>query len=137
MSDWFVTPWIAASRLPCPSLSPRVCSDSCPLSQWWHPTKPSHFLLPYSPFAFNLSQHQGLIQWISFLHQVAKVLKLQLQCQSFQWYSALISFRIDWFDLLAVQFSSTTIQKHQFFGAQPTFEPLAKADSNLYLFRNL
>ena len=39
---------------------------------------------PYPP-AFNLSQHQGLFQCVSFLHQVDKVLKLQLQHQSFQW----------------------------------------------------
>ena len=35
--------------------------------------------------AFNLSQHQGLFQWVSSSHQVAKVLKLQSQHQSFQW----------------------------------------------------
>ena len=38
-----------------------------------------------SPPAFNLSQHQGLFQWVSSSHQVAKVLELQLQHQSFQW----------------------------------------------------
>ena len=45
----------------------------------------SHPLSSPSPPAFNLSQHQGLLQWISSLHQVAKVLKLQLQHLSFQW----------------------------------------------------
>ena len=44
----------------------------------------SHPLSPPSPPAFNLSQHQGLFQWVSS-HQVAKVLELQLQHQSFQW----------------------------------------------------
>ena len=34
----FATPWIEHTRLPCPLLSPRVCSDSCPLSWWCHPT---------------------------------------------------------------------------------------------------
>ena len=63
----------------------------------------SHPLLHPSPPAFNLFQHQGLFQWVSSLHQVAKVLELQLQHQSFQWILGLISFRIDWFDLLAVQ----------------------------------
>ena len=38
-----------------------------------------------SPSAFSLSQHQGLFQWVSFSHQVAKVLEFQLQHQSFQW----------------------------------------------------
>ena len=46
--------------------------------------QPSHPLLPPS-FAFNLSQHQGLFQWVSSSHQVAKVLEFQLQHQSFQW----------------------------------------------------
>ena len=45
----------------------------------------SHPLLPFSPFAFNLPQHQGLFQWVGSLHQVAKVLELQHQCHSFQW----------------------------------------------------
>ena len=57
--------------------------------------------LPYpSLLAFNLSQHQGLFWWIGSLHQVAKVLKVQLQHQFFQW--IISQFRIDWFDLLAV-----------------------------------
>ena len=65
--------------------------------------QPSHPLWPPSPPAFSHSQHQGLFQWISSLHQVAKVLELQLQHQSFQWIFRLIFFGIDWFDLLAVQ----------------------------------
>ena len=47
--------------------------------------QPSHPLLSPSPPAFNLSQHQGLFQWVSSSHQVAKVLEFQLQHQSFQW----------------------------------------------------
>ena len=43
----FVTPWIAAARLPCPSSSPRPCSNSCPLSQWCHPTI-SFSVIPFS-----------------------------------------------------------------------------------------
>ena len=46
--------------------------------------QPSHPLSPTSP-AFNLSQYQGLFQWVFSSHQVAKVLELQLQHQSFQW----------------------------------------------------
>ena len=63
--------------------------------------QPSHPLLSPSPPAFNLSQHQGLFQSVRSLHQVAKV--LELQHQSSNEYSGLISFRMDWFDLLAVQ----------------------------------
>ena len=47
--------------------------------------QPSHPLSSPSPLAFNLSQHQGLFQWVSSLHQVAKVLEFQLQHQSFHW----------------------------------------------------
>ena len=65
--------------------------------------QPSHPLLFPSPPAFNLSQYQGLFKWVSSLHQVAKLLEFQLQHQSFQWYTGLISLRIDWLDLLAVQ----------------------------------
>ena len=46
--------------------------------------QPSHSLLSPSPPAFNLSQHQGLFQWVNSLNQVAKVLEFQLQRQSFQ-----------------------------------------------------
>ena len=118
------------ARLPNALLSPGVCSDSCPLSRWCHPTisssvipfssrpqsfpasgsflscksffclcslttvtnqcpiQPSHPLLFPSLPAFNLSQHQGLFQWVSSSHQLAKV--LELQHQSFQWI-----FRVD------------------------------------------
>ena len=47
--------------------------------------QPSHPLSSPSPSVFNLSQHQDLFQWVSSLHQVANVLELQLQYQSFQW----------------------------------------------------
>ena len=47
--------------------------------------QPSHPLSSPSPPALNLSQHQRLLKWVSFSHQVAKVLEFQLQHQSFQW----------------------------------------------------
>ena len=47
--------------------------------------QPSHPLSSPSPPAFNLSQHQGLFQWVTSAHQVAKVLEFQLQHRSFQW----------------------------------------------------
>ena len=54
--------------------------NSCPLSRWCHPIMSSP-----SPSAFSLSQRQGIFQWVSSLHQVAKVLEIQLQHQSFHW----------------------------------------------------
>ena len=73
---------------------------------------PSHSLSSYSPPTFNLSQHQGLSQWVSSSHQVAKVLYLQLQHQFFQWISGLISFRMDWLNLLAVQGTLKSLLQH-------------------------
>ena len=87
------------TRLPCPSPSPRVCSNPCPLSQWCHPTIPS-FVVPFSSCLQSFPVF-GSFKWVSSSHQVAKV--LALQHQTLHWISGLVSFRIDWFDLLAVQ----------------------------------
>ena len=57
-------------------------------------------------------QHQGLFQRVGSLHQVARVLELQLQHQSFQWILRLISFRVDWFDLLEVQGTLRSLLQH-------------------------
>ena len=57
--------------------------------------QPSHPMPPLSLFTFNLSQHQALFQWVSPLHQVDKVLELQLQHQSFQWIFR-TDFLLDW-----------------------------------------
>ena len=62
------------SRPPCPSPTPRVYSNSCPLSRWCHPTISSS-AIPFS----------SCFQWVSSFHQVTKVLEFQLQHKSFQW----------------------------------------------------
>ena len=84
--------------------------------------QPSHPLLSPSPPAFNLSQHQGLSQRVSSSHQVAKYWNFSFSVSLSNGYLGLISFRMDWSDLLAVQgtlvFSNNTVQKHQFFGIQ-------------------
>ena len=73
--------------------------------------QPSHPLLPSSPSAFNLSQHQGLFQWAGSSHQVAKYWSFSISSSSE--YSGLISFRIDWFDLLSVQGTfKSLLQQH-------------------------
>ena len=61
------------ARLPCPSPTPGVCSNACPLRRWCLPTI-SASVTP-SP-ALSLSQHQGLFQWASPSYHVAKVLEL-------------------------------------------------------------
>ena len=86
--------------------------------------QPSHPLSSPSHPAFNLSQHQGLFQWVSSLHQVAKLLGVSASA------SVLPKNIQDWFPLgltgwislqskeLSRVFSNTTVQKHQFFGTQ-------------------
>ena len=79
-----VIPWTAA------------CQASLSITNSWSlltlmslesvmPSKPSYPLSAPSPPAFSLSPHQGLFQWVSSSHQVAKVLEFQLQHQSLQW----------------------------------------------------
>ena len=70
--------------------------------------QPSHPLLSPSPPAFHLSQHQDLFKWVSSLHQVAKVLELIPYSE----YPELISFRMDWLDLLAVQDTLKSLLHH-------------------------
>ena len=74
--------------------------------------QPSHPLSPPSPPALNLSQHRGLFQWVGSSHQMAKVSELQLHNSHSNEYSGLISFRIDWFDLLAVQGTLKSLLQH-------------------------
>ena len=71
------------TRLPCPSPSPRVCLNSCPSSQWCHPTTSSSDI-PFSSCLQSFPE-SGSFQWVISSHQVAKVLEFQLQHQSFQW----------------------------------------------------
>ena len=75
--------------------------------------EPSHPLSSPSPPTPKPSQHQSLFQWVNSSHEVAKVLEFQLQHQFFQWISGLISFRMDWLDLLAVQGTlKSLLQQH-------------------------
>ena len=91
----FVTPWTVARQA---SLSITI-SGSLPKFMSIESVMPSSHLIFHGPFFPLPSQHQGLFQWVSSSHQVAKILELQLQHQSFQRISRV---KIDWFDLLAV-----------------------------------
>ena len=115
-----VTPWTAARQA---SLS---------ITSSWRILKlmsivgdaiqPSHPLLSPFPPAFNLSQHWGLFKWVSYLHQVAKVLEFLLQHQFSHIQDWFALGRTGWISLqskgISRVFSNTTVQKHQFFGAQ-------------------
>jgi len=110
------------ARLPCPSPTPRAYSNSCPSSQWCHQTISSSVV----PFFSHLQSFpaSGSFHWVSSLYQVAKVLEFPASASVLP-----VSIR-DWFPLgwpgsislqstgLSRVFSNTTVQKHQFFGAQ-------------------
>ena len=77
------------------------------------PIQLSHPLLSPSPPAFSLSQGQGLFQWVGSLHQVVKVLEsFNLSINPSNEYSGLISFRMDWLDLLDVQGTLKSLLQH-------------------------
>ena len=86
--------------------------------------QPSYPLMPSFPSTLNLSQHQGLFQWVICSHQMTKILELQLQHQSFSSeYSGFLRLT-GLISLLSKGlsgvFSSTTVQRHQFFGTLPS-----------------
>ena len=65
-----------------------------------------------SPSTFNLSHHQGIFQWDNSSHQVAKYWSFSFSISPSNEYSGLISFRMDWLDLLAVQGTLKSLLKH-------------------------
>ena len=74
--------------------------------------QPSHPLSSPSSPAFNLSQHHGLFQWVSSLHQWPKYCSFSFSINPSNEYSQLISFRIDWLDLLAIQETLKSLLQH-------------------------
>ena len=112
MSDSLWPRWLQHDRPPCPSPSPRACSNSCPLTQWCHPTiSPS--VVPFStcPQSFPASGSFPMSQFFASGGQCigvsasASVLPMNTQ----DW---LISFRMDWLDLLAVQGTLKSLFEH-------------------------
>ena len=97
MSDC-ATSWMQHARLPCPSLSPGFALTL--VDGVIYAIQPSLLLTSSSP-AFNISQPQGLFQWVSSSHQVAKVLELQLQHKSFQKFVIIASWQ-ESYDKLSV-----------------------------------
>ena len=74
--------------------------------------QPSHPLSSPSPPAFNLSQHQSLFKWVSYLHQWPKYWSFSFSISPSNEYSGLVSFRMDWLDLLAVQGTLKSLLQH-------------------------
>ena len=93
--------------LPCPSPTPGVHSN------WVSDTiQLSHPLSSPSPPAFNLSQHQGLFQWVSSSHRWPKYWSFSFSISPSNEYSGLISFRMDWLVLFAVQVTLKSLLQH-------------------------
>ena len=112
------------ARLPCPSPTPRACSNSCPSSPWCHPTIscsvipfssclqsfPASGSFPMSQFFASGSQNIGV-------SASASVLPVNIQ----DWFPlGLTNLIYLQFKGLSRVFSNTIVQKHQFFGAQPS-----------------
>ena len=98
------------SRPPCPSPTPGVYPNSCPLSRRCHPAISSSE--SPSPPALNPSQHQSLFQWVNSSHEVAKVWSFSFSIIPSKEIPGLISFRMDWLDLLAVQRTLKSLLQH-------------------------
>ena len=120
----FVTPWTVTCRLPCPSLSPRACPNSCPLSQWCHPTISSSivplFSYPQSfPASGTFPTRRLFISGDQCIEASASasVLSMNIQGSFPSGLTGLISLLSKG---LSTVFSNTTIQKHQFCGSQPS-----------------
>ena len=112
------TPWTASNtRPPCPSPSPRACSNSCPLSQWWHPT----IFLSTVPFSSCLRVFSNVESQLSTsggqnTGASASALVLPIKIQG--WFSLGLTALILQSKGLSRVFSNTTVQKYQFFGTQ-------------------
>ena len=99
------------TRPPCPSPTPGACSNSCPLSQWCHPTISSS-VIPFSSHFQSLpaSESFPMSQFFTSGSQSIRVSASVISpCNE---YSGLISFRIDWLDLLAVQGTPKSLLQH-------------------------
>ena len=122
MSDSLQPHELQHAMLPCPSLSPGVCSNSCPLSRWCHPTI-SFSVTPFCPQSFPVSVSFLMGRFFESGDQSigasvsASILMMNIQ----GWFPLRLTGQISLLskELLRV-FSSTTVQKHKFFGAQPS-----------------
>ena len=98
------------ARPPCPSPTPRVYSNSCPSSQWCHPASPSS-VIPFSscPQSFPASESSSE----STLHmRWPKYWSFSFSISPSNEHPGLISFRMDWLDLLAVQGTLKSLLQH-------------------------
>ena len=110
------------ARPPCPSPTPGIYSNSCPLSRWCHLTISSS-IVPFSSWLQSFPASGSFQMSPVLCIRWPKYWSFSFSISPFNEYSALISFRMDWLDLLAVQGTlkslfNTIVQRRQFFGAQ-------------------
>ena len=110
VSDCFWPHGLKHARLPCPILSPGVC-NSCPLSQWCHPAISSSAIL-YSHCPSVLPSIRVFSNELVLHIRWPKYWSFSFSISPSNEDSVLISFRIDWFDLLAVQGTLKSLQHH-------------------------
>ena len=102
MSDSLQPYGLQHARLPCPSPTPRTCSNSCSLSRWCHPTI-SYSVVPFSSCLQSFPASGSLPMSQFFASGLPKYWSFSFSINPSNEYSGLISFRMYWFDLLAVQ----------------------------------
>ena len=110
MSEYLRPHGLQDVRLPCQSPTPRACSDSCPLSQWCHPTI-SSFVVPF-PSHLQSFPESGSLNEPVFCIRLPKYWSFSFSISPSSEFSGLISFRIGWFELLAVQGTSKSLLQH-------------------------
>ena len=98
------------ARLPCPSPSPGIHSNSHPLNRWCHPAI-SSFVVSFSSCPQSLLASESF-QMVNFLHEVSKVLAFSFSIIPSKEIPGLISFRMDWLHLLAVQGTLKSLLQH-------------------------
>ena len=111
MSDSLWSHELQHTRLPYPLLFAVVCSSSCPLSQWCHPTISSFAILFFCPQSFPASGSFPMSQL--FASGRHKYWSFNFSISPSNEYSAMISFRIVWFDLFAVQGTLKSLLQHR------------------------
>ena len=110
MSDSLWPHGLQLTKLPCPSPTPRVYSNSCPLRQWCHPTISSS-VIPFS-FCRQSFPASGSFQMSQFFTSGGQSIGVSASISPSNEYSGLISFRMDWLDLLAVQGTLKSLFQH-------------------------
>ena len=109
MSDSLQPHGLQRARLPCPSLTPGVYSNSCSSSRWCHPTI-SFSVVPFSSLLQSFPA-SGFFQMSQFFKSGGQR-SFGFSISPSKEYSGLISFRIDWLDLLAVQGTLKSLLQH-------------------------